>query len=63
VGSEKITVDLKNTEPVTRSVEISFQALNARFVKIFAKNIGVCPPGHKWAGRKAWLFVDEVMVE
>ncbi len=63
VGSEKLVVDLKNTEPETRSVEVSFQALNARYVKILAKNIGFCPSGHKWAGRKAWLFLDEVSIE
>ena len=63
VGSVKTAVNLKNTEAVTKSVEISFQALNARYVKILAKNIGVCPPGNKWAGRKAWLFVDEIFIE
>lgn len=32
----------------------------ARFVRMRARNIGVCPPGHKGAGNRAWLFVDEI---
>jgi alpha-L-fucosidase len=35
----------------------------SRFVRIAAKNIGVCPSWHPGAGDKAWLFVDEVIVE
>ena len=35
----------------------------ARFLRIKAKNMGTCPEWHGGAGGKAWLFVDEVMVE
>ena len=34
----------------------------ARFVRIVAKNIGVCPKWHPGRGGKAWLFVDEVII-
>jgi hypothetical protein len=34
-----------------------------RYIRIRAKNVGTCPPWHKGAGGKAWLFVDEIMVE
>jgi alpha-L-fucosidase len=37
--------------------------VSARFVKVAAKNIGTCPAWHAGAGEKAWLFVDEVVVE
>jgi alpha-L-fucosidase len=36
---------------------------SCRFVKIRATNVGVCPPWHPGAGDKAWLFVDEVIVD
>ena len=36
---------------------------DARFVRISAKNIGICPDWHPGKGQKAWLFVDEVEVE
>lgn len=38
-------------------------AKRARYVRMKAKSLGVCPPGHPGAGGKAWVFVDEVMVE
>jgi arylsulfatase A-like enzyme len=34
-----------------------------RFVRLRAKNIGVCPKDHPGAGGKAWLFIDEIVVE
>ncbi len=37
--------------------------VSARFVKVVAKNIGTCPAWHAGTGEKAWLFVDEVVVE
>lgn len=35
----------------------------ARFVKLKAVSIGICPPWHVGAGSKSWLFADEVLVE
>jgi hypothetical protein len=35
----------------------------ARFIRIFAKNRGVCPKWHPGKGGRAWLFADEIMVE
>ena len=40
-----------------------FPALRARYVRLAARGIGVCPPGHTGAGGKAWLFTDEIVVE
>ncbi|MCD6347789.1 MAG: hypothetical protein J7L96_10250, partial [Bacteroidales bacterium] len=35
----------------------------ARYIRIKAKNRGVCPVWHKGAGGKAWLFADELIIE
>jgi hexosaminidase len=35
----------------------------ARFVRVVAENLGVCPDWHPGRGGKAWLFVDEIIVE
>jgi len=35
----------------------------ARYIRIFAKNVSICPPWHKGAGGNAWLFIDEVIIE
>jgi len=37
--------------------------LQARYVRVYAENLGVCPPWHPGHGGKAWLFVDEIIVE
>ena len=34
----------------------------ARFIRVFAKNVGICPSWHRGAGGKAWLFADELTV-
>ena len=36
---------------------------SARYVKVKAKNMGVCPDWHKGAGLKAWIFADEFIIE
>jgi hypothetical protein len=37
--------------------------LQTRYLRIKVRNIGKCPEGHPGAGRKAWLFVDEIIIE
>ena len=40
-----------------------FYNLQSQYLKIKVKNIGICPGGHLGAGGKAWLFVDEIVIE
>ncbi len=40
-----------------------FKGLRARYLKVKATNIGLCPEGHPGAGEKAWLFADEIIIE
>lgn len=66
--------EVVNTEPVTREEtfykDFRWQAADksnpeniGRFIKVVAKNLGTCPPGHPGSGKKSWLFVDEIAVE
>jgi len=41
----------------------NLDGIEARFIKVFAKNMGTCPPWHIGAGGKAWVFIDEITVE
>jgi hexosaminidase len=34
-----------------------------RYIRVWAKTVGVCPAWHPGAGGKAWVFIDEVGVE
>jgi sialate O-acetylesterase len=40
-----------------------FSDIKARFIGVKATNVGICPDWHPFAGSKAWLFVDEIIVE
>lgn len=61
VGHKKIKLEPRRQS----SVKIVEQQLGekARFVQVRAKNVGKCPPWHPGHGQKAWLFVDEIIIQ
>jgi predicted alpha-1,2-mannosidase len=62
-GNPLTVVDNVNQkEEGIRVQEFSVDAgsVQARYVRVRARNVGVCPEWHKAAGSKAWLFVDEI---
>ena len=52
-----------SSEKTSREFVGEINPQKARYVKVVAENIKVCPEGHIGAGDKAWLFVDEISVE
>jgi hexosaminidase len=44
-------------------MEIQFNPVSTRYVKVMVKNRGDIPAGNPGAGNKAWLFVDEIEIE
>jgi hypothetical protein len=56
-------IDEKNRGEKIIDVEKKVDETKARYVKVFARNIGTCPPWHIGAGGKAWLFIDEITIE
>jgi hexosaminidase len=54
---------LKKTDrPIIKQFSQGFPMTKARYVKVRAKNTGVCPPWHEGAGEPCWLFADEIVV-
>jgi len=45
-----------------QSFSIDFDPVNARYVKIMAKNMGKAPLWHHGAGLSCWIFADEISV-
>jgi alpha-L-fucosidase len=43
-----------------QSFESGDHSAKARYIRIIAKNIGVCPAWHPGNGMEAWLFADEI---
>lgn len=67
-----LSVDGVNYQEVYRTSEFSVNGINkinatikptqARFIRVFAKNKGIIPAGEYGAGGKAWLLIDEIIV-
>jgi predicted alpha-1,2-mannosidase len=55
--------DRSNMKDGVRYFETLVYGAPARYVKVRAKNIGICPPWHHGAGGAAWMFADEIIVE
>ncbi|MCX6283805.1 MAG: GH92 family glycosyl hydrolase [Bacteroidetes bacterium] len=54
--------DEKTNGPLSRDFTIKPSGITARYIKVLAVNRGNCPAWHPGAGKKAWLFVDEIFV-
>ncbi|MCH2023080.1 MAG: GH92 family glycosyl hydrolase [Saprospiraceae bacterium] len=53
-----------NYTPTTKDFEIKLNKnINARYIKIIAKNYGVCPEWHLGKGGVTWIFADEIQVQ
>jgi predicted alpha-1,2-mannosidase len=48
---------------VVKEFSVILKSMKGRYVKVIAKNRGVCPPWHPGAGGKAWIFADEITIE
>jgi hypothetical protein len=48
--------------PVRTDIKIQTSGVKARFVQIDVRSIGTLPTWHPAAGQKAWLFIDNVLV-
>jgi arylsulfatase A-like enzyme len=54
---------VRNVRPIFKDYVTILPDLRARYVRIKAKNVGICPDWHPGAGGKAWLFCDEIIIE
>ena len=43
-------------------IVLMFNPKSCRYLRILANNVGACPSWHKGAGGKAWLFLDEIII-
>jgi hexosaminidase len=49
-------------DDLTKTFTVERTDVTARYVRVRAANLGTLPAWHAARGRKAWLFVDEVLV-
>jgi hexosaminidase len=62
INEQRNTDPQKIDENVIKQVSQTFPSTPARYVRIRAKSIGVCPPWHEGKGEPCWLFADEIAV-
>jgi sialate O-acetylesterase len=48
--------------PFRKEFTVTIPGVTARYIKIRAENVKVCPDWHSGRGEDAWLFVDEIVV-
>ncbi|UCE08844.1 MAG: sulfatase-like hydrolase/transferase [bacterium] len=62
IGTFNINTEF-SAKPEIKDYSTGVAADEVRFVRIKARNVGTCPEWHPGAGRKAWIFVDEIVVK
>ena len=55
-------VSAREPGPLRRGLAATIPPTKARYIRVRAANVGVIPSWHPAAGKKAWLFVDEIVV-
>lgn len=63
VVAEKEIELIQSKNASREEIKISLNNMEARYIKLNIENRAVCPEWHKGSGGKAWLFVDEIIVE
>ena len=62
VGKATNWIDEKEEDAVTQELGVRPRC-DARYVRMAAKSIGICPDWHVGAGQPAWIFCDEFIIE
>ncbi|MFH0991177.1 MAG: glycoside hydrolase family 38 C-terminal domain-containing protein [bacterium] len=63
IGSEHYDSPSSNEGVFIKLLAPSLKQTQVRYLRVKAKNMGLCPPWHPGTGEKAWIFVDEIIVE
>lgn len=63
LGTLNHTIDPLNKELIIHDFKLENINKEVRYLKVIAQNLGRCPKGHKSEGQKAWIFLDEIIVE
>ncbi len=56
-------ISSKESGPVIHEFGAQTRPTRARYVRVTARNMGFCPPWHRGAGGKAWIFADEFTIK
>ncbi len=60
VGTVRNDVPESDPNVTKKDFVASFSEMKARYIRMVARSVGVCPSWHPGAGHRAWTFVDEI---
>ncbi len=63
VGLMSHETKASDKEKKVENIGVDVNGKRAKFIKIVAENIGVCPDWHPGAGGLPWVFCDEIIIE
>lgn len=63
VGTEQNIISDRRDGTVLHDFSTSAIRQRAKYIRVIARNRGICPPWHPGAGEKAWIFADEIVIE
>ncbi|MDP3684732.1 MAG: hypothetical protein Q8S01_12460 [Ignavibacteria bacterium] len=63
ISSQKIAASDQNDETEILNISSGNVDKKGRYLRVFAKNINDLPAWHKGSGDKAFIFVDEIVIE
>ena len=62
IGKESNKIDSNYDGGITHDFSVENHG-RIRYIRVLAKNRGICPEWHVGAGNPSWLFVDEVLIK
>ena len=62
-GSLKDDIPETREGSIIKDFTVKVNGVSARYVRMVARNRGICPPWHPGASNKAWIFADEIEIE
>ncbi|MEN8247553.1 MAG: family 20 glycosylhydrolase [Bacteroidota bacterium] len=63
IFEQQSSISIKNSDLQKEDFISSFEALKARYIKVFAEGVKQNPQWHPNPGGKSWIFVDEIVIE
>ncbi len=63
IGSAKYKISPFEQAVYVKDYVLDSIGQSARYIKIEGKNMGICPHPHFNSGGKAWLYLDEIIIE
>ena len=63
LGRVKNTVSEHQWGAIPKNFALRIKPVRTRYIRVIAKNRGLCPAWHKGHGGKAWIFIDEITIK